>query len=129
MFGLSVAGNWVMPIVSDSGAAPIAGDDSRKAIASAGGRLRSHPPIADHRRSRETFVGCTERHLKRLKVTDPGHIIRWRRGRIRDTESCVFAGTKYRRGCFRPEVREGRLARASFCSVLFNPELPQRIEA
>ncbi len=45
---------------------------------------------------------------KRLKTGGPGHIIRYRRGRIRNTESCVFAGTKQRCGCFRPEAHEGR---------------------
>src|SRR6266436_4361045 len=36
----------------------------------------------------------------------PRYIIRRRRGRIRDTPSCVFAGTKHHARCYRPEARE-----------------------
>src|SRR5579863_1007971 len=108
MFGLSVDGYWVMPIVSESRAAPVAGDRSSKAIASAGNRRRHQAHAGDNSHSRETFVSCIEKRLKRLKASRFGHIIDCRCGRIRDTESCVFAGTKQRRGCFWPEVRKGR---------------------
>src|SRR5207245_8609608 len=41
-----------------------------------------------------------------LEPAVPRYIIRRRRGRIRDTPSCVFAGTKHHARCFWPEARK-----------------------
>src|SRR5437667_12632655 len=112
-FGLSVEGNWMTPIVSESRAAAAEGDNgSRTAV-----RATSNPPPQPgviRLGSRKTFVRCIGKRLKRLKADAPGHIIRRQRGRIRDTQSCVFQGTKQRIACFRPEVRKGhpRVVRA-----------------
>ena len=71
-------------------------------------------------------------HLRppwRLKLPCLGILSRRRRGRIRNTPSCVFAGTKHHARCFWPEARKCTLGLNEPFSVLSHPELPQRIKA